>query len=576
MKNKIKTVLLFVTLLAVMSLPFNSYATSVAPNLTYNSDYEITDYDINIVVNEDNSLDVTESITADFYVPKHGIFRYIPYVNNIRQEDGSYKKVKSKVRGIKVNGEFDTYNENDNCVIQIGDADVTLTGKQSYIISYTFDMGREVNEGFDALYYNIIGTGWDTSISNVSFTVEMPNNNFDESKLEFHLGKYGTENSDGVTYSVEDNIISGTVDRTLSPNEALTVTLFLDEGYFTFNYALYYFSLALMIVIPFAALIIVIVLWKKYGKDKKIVDVIEFYPPEGLNSAQVALWNKGTADNNDTIGLLIELANEGYLDIEEINKKGLLKSYDCRIIRKKSTYSGQDKYKRIFFDGLFKSGCKDSVLLSDLENEFYKTVNAIKDILNDDITKVFNSKSLYLRFAGWIASIVSIVICCFICNTLLGGSERILCCAIGVLLAVIAFIVSFFIRQRTDEGHELKQKINGLRIFLETAEQDRIELLVNENPKYFYDILPFAYVLGVSDKWIKNFEGLSIERPDWYYGNEFTYMTMYHFMHHGMAEVSKTMVSVPDNDGSTGGGFSTGSGGGFAGGGFGGGGGGSW
>ena len=35
------------------------------------SEYTIQKYDIDMVVNEDNTFDITETITAYFYVPKH-------------------------------------------------------------------------------------------------------------------------------------------------------------------------------------------------------------------------------------------------------------------------------------------------------------------------------------------------------------------------------------------------------------------------------------------------------------------------------------------------------------------------
>ena len=128
-------------------------------------------------------------------------------------------------------------------------------------------------------------------------------------------------------------------------------------------------------------------------------------------------------------------------------------------------------------------------------------------------------------------------------------------------------------------GHELKQKINGFKIFLETAEKEKLETLVESDPSYFYDILPFAYVLGVSDKWIKNFEGITLERSHWYCGNTFSPMTMYYLMHNQMPNVTRSMISIPQSSSgsglSGGGGLSSG-GGGFSGGGFGGGGGGSW
>ena len=59
---------------------------------------------------------------------------------------------------------------------------------------------------------------------------------------------------------------------------------------------------------------------------------------------------------------------------------------------------------------------------------------------------------------------------------------------------------------------------------METAEKEKLETLVMENPTYFYDILPYTYVLGISDKWIKKFESIAIEPPQWYGGTDFNYI----------------------------------------------------
>ena len=47
---------------------------------------------------------------------------------------------------------------------------------------------------------------------------------------------------------------------------------------------------------------------------------MEFYPPEGYNSAEVGFLYEGTADTKDIISLLIYLADKGYLKIEEISR----------------------------------------------------------------------------------------------------------------------------------------------------------------------------------------------------------------------------------------------------------------
>ena len=102
--------------------------------------------------------------------------------------------------------------------------------------------------------------------------------------------------------------------------------------------------------------------------------------------------------------------------------------------------------------------------------------------------------------------------------------------------------------------------------------------MVSSNPSYFYDILPYAYVLGITDKWIKQFENITISEPSWYSGTNFSYHTMDHFMNETMNSLNKTMGSAPASTGggSSSGGSSSSSGGGFSGGGSGGGGGSSW
>ena len=117
-------------------------------------------------------------------------------------------------------------------------------------------------------------------------------------------------------------------------------------------------------------------------------------------------------------------------------------------------------------------------------------------------------------------------------------------------------------------------KIQGFRTFLETAEKDRLEALVVQNPTYFYDILPYTYILGVSDTWIKKFESITVTPPSWYDNPKgFTSYRFGVFMTTTMSSVQRTMASSPRRSSSGG---SRSSGGGFSGGGSGGGGGGSW
>lgn len=133
--------------------------------------------------------------------------------------------------------------------------------------------------------------------------------------------------------------------------------------------------------------------------------------------------------------------------------------------------------------------------------------------------------------------------------------------------------------KRTPYGNKILGKIKGFKRFLETAEKEQLEALVNENPEYFYNILPYTYSLGISDVWIKQFETIALQAPEWYDG--YSTFDMYEFdsfmnnTRHTAQGVELTTGGGSDyNSGSFGGGSS--SGGGLSGGGSGGGGGGSW
>lgn len=538
--------------------------------------YFFTAYNVDINVNENNSFDITEHISTYFNEQRHGIFRTIPTRNQVKRTDGTSHSVKAKIKNIKASENCDVSIENGNYVLQIGDADTYVEGEHDYTIKYTYMLGEDQNNGFDELYYNIIGDGWDTYIQNITFKITMPKE-FDKSKLGFSIGNYGTVGTYDINYDVNDNIITGSVARTLQPNEAVTVRLELEDGYFYFNKTLYNFKLALLVAVPALLFIIVIVLWSKFGKDKKAVQTVEFYPPNGMSSADIAFWQSGLIANNEKLTpLLIELANDGYIQIEEVETKSKKKS-EFAITKIKDRYDGNDRAKEIFFNGLFKNGTRNKIYKSDLEDDFYLTLNIIRELYNkpEKRHKVFEAKSLYIRILAWVLCALSVFAVLFNFSNLFDSNLKYILTLVGIIICIISFVFSFFIRKRTDEAVDILGKINGFKNFLETAEKDKLEALVDDDPAYFYNILPYAYVLGVSDKWMKKFESIAVEPPQWYYGYyPYNYIMFSHFMRDTINSASNAMVSMPVQSGS-GGSFSSG-GGGFAGGGTGGGGGGSW
>ncbi len=540
--------------------------------------YYITKYDVNIDVAEDNVLNIEENISVFFNSAQHGIYRQIPLKNYIEREDGSTDTIRAKVKNLSLNEEYVTYKENGKYVIQIGSEDKTVTGSRDYTISYSYVLGQDPSTDFDELYFNIIGTEWDTYIDNVTFTVNMPKE-FDETLLGFSSGSYGTSGTENVEYSVEGNEISGKLTKELSPNEALTIRLQLPEGYFYFNKTLFNFKLSLLVLVPFCLLIIFFILWYKFGKDDKLPVVVEFYPPEGLSSLDVAFYFKGKVENTDVVPLLIELANEGCVKINEIKPDGKFKKKSDFTIEKVSEYNGDDQNKKLFFEGLFEKGKKQTVTKQDLYNKFYKTVNAIMLRVNSKKNSLYSHTSKILQAVVIISAIASAVFVLDFQSKIIAENYKYILVLIGIILSLGVLLFACLMQKRTKDATEKLYKIKGFSKFLNTAEKERLEKLAEDNPEYFYDILPYAYVLGVSKEWTKKFESIAVTKPQWYGGDMFDYVFFSAFILRTMRIASNVMISAPapQNHHSGGGGFSGGfSGGGFSGGGVGGGGGGAW
>ena len=109
---------------------------------------------------------------------------------------------------------------------------------------------------------------------------------------------------------------------------------------------------------------------------------------------------------------------------------------------------------------------------------------------------------------------------------------------------------------------------------MEVAEKERLEALLEDDPYYFYNTLPYAQVLGVTKKWIDKFDGISMNQPD-YYDTYYPMRDIYaiNMLNSSLNNVTSTVSQSAYSPSSSSDGFD---GGGFSGGGGGGGGGSSW
>ena len=77
---------------------------------------------------------------------------------------------------------------------------------------------------------------------------------------------------------------------------------------------------------------------------------------------------------------------------------------------------------------------------------------------------------------------------------------------LGIICVFVMLFCFQHSRKRTAFGKEMLGKITGFKNFLESVEKEKMEELILENPAYYYEILPYVYVLDISNKWITGLE----------------------------------------------------------------------
>lgn len=598
------------------------------------NEYAITGYVIDAIVNENNSIEINEKIDVEFFVASHGIFRYIPLYQNVKFEQNGKHYSKNYKVNIDVDKQkttrFESHVENDNFVIQLGDPNVYAETNSTFNVNYVINLGNDKINEFDQLYYNFIGTGWGTTISNIKIHIKFAKS-IENREIFFYVGTNGAD--EVITKTIENSEVSFEYSNLLSPFNGITARTVLNESYFKTEKQSVVPSIILYAV-AFGILIASIVVFLKNRKREKIVPIVEFSAPDGITPSDAGYIIDSKVNNGDVSALIVYWANKGFVKIDESTGETI-------VSKVKDADETFKDYEKLIFNSMFFDGENFNILQVNS-----KTTNAItkaKSEIAKENGKFFDKSVLGLKsffiilFAVMVAvnlkvvsGIVSlktttwILVCVGVLCALIGfglasvqdqrltlkKSKRILftilliCAFLSIyipqtifmfelesdvlltsifvpLLLIMSIIPIVFLNARLEGGSKEVGRIFGLRTFILATEKDRIEILAKENPELFFDVLPYAYVLGISDVWIKKFEKIELEPVGWYVGNSNIidiYITsrILSSMNSMSESIARSIANSTARSVSNVGKFISGKGGGTSGGGFGGGGGGRW
>ena len=612
----------------------------------------IKKYDVSIQINKNGTLTVNEVIDYEFDNDlRHGIYRDIP----LRSKKSGTDIYKShvKMNSVKRNGEPENYTSDtsyEGVSYRVGSADRYVdSGINKYEFNYTIYNAVFEKDGIYQVYFNPIGQFWNVPIESADVSISFENNvpvgENEVQQLEVYTGEYG-ETGKNYTIVQESGIIKIKTSEVLEPRNGLSFRLNLKTDKISPTWLdkleVLYYADPLVIAGPVIILMLAIygfVTWFLFGKDPSGKAVIpEFNIPKDI-SPMYAAYIKGVRDPKEmlTIGML-SLLSKDYVTAED--KEGNGKNVKYSLVKdteRNPELSSEEKAllcvlsddeKNIFKNeqGLYDAAKK---ILGTLETRYNKKIYidnnlfkypfilgiimvfiigmGIQNIAGSIIDGMGFIIPIIIIFFSSLTIVLSILKRAFSQNTLLSMLIRlmvVMCLGImtqmtGFIITVIIFIMysiySKLIGKYTNEGIRHKEYLEGMKMYIKTAEANQIMKFndVDELVGYFKGILPYAVALGVKNEAIKLMQKTiklyNFDENTYYDINRRVYYDSYNsrFLSNAisrgynnaydkiMEDRFKDLKSAGGGSGGFGGGgFS--SGGGFSGGGSGGGGGGSW
>ena len=493
----------------------------------------------------------------------------------------------------------------------------------NFKVSYTIEPRLS-----DDIVFKIVETTLDGKLEKLKVNVNSPfliNNaivDFNEKGANYGTDRFDLEKN--------DNNVIFTNKNTIYDGEDVKLSLNIDENLFVRPLPV---SANVVKFTTPVILLIIVFLYFRFKDKNPVTPVLQFYPPGSMNSAEVAYGFNESISNSQVTSLLFYWASEGYIKIimKENDKFTIEKLKEIGINHK--------PYEKKLFNSLFKYGDGKKVTGDKLKTYFGEEVSkAVKGVTQEFKyeKKLRDSASKKSGFMLSIISAIPLISCMMVAREVDHGSIAggiifsiillvvhfvfylifyqslkkrhglikknnkiigviVISCIylivirlpflfsdldefiimFSIVVSLIGNILSSCVPKRSDYGKELLGEIVGFRNFMEVAEKERLEALLEEDPEYFYNTLPYAQVLGVTKKWTDKFKDISMEQPSYYdtYYPLNNYIALNMFVNNLNKVESTVSHTIDTSSGSSGGGFG---GGGFSGGGSGGGGGSSW
>ncbi len=499
---------------------------------TAHAQERITDYDVTVTVAESGDLTVSERIAviAEGREIRRGILRDLPrYLvsksgKNIEQDYG----IVSVTRGGKPET-YATSKVGNALQIRIGRADYFLPeGPHVYEIIYTVPNAMRRFDTFDELYWNATGSYWNFPIDRASALVVLPKD-ATVKEVNGYTGRRGSADQDFSVSETPGGLMFRT-SRALPRKAGMTVSVALDKGVIAPLSAgqkrgLWWQEngvMALLAGLVTAVSAFYYNIWNKVGRDPAKQPVFPRYnPPAGYSAAacrQILLRRSFT--QKALVATLMGLAHKGRITLDAQKKRTIIEA----IRNMPSDALPLNREEADLLSRLFGKQPQGLITLDGTPNSgFVSKVSRFKHAITKRYGPTYFKGNAGLSIKGILLSVIGgVLIAVFAPGGLSGSAIALIAALIGVNIIMPKLIAAPTVR-----GQALRAEIEGLKLYMETAEEGRINSAKAADDKSgaqppmmsvarYEELLPYAVALDVEKPWSRYFENvMPIEARDY-------------------------------------------------------------
>ncbi len=605
---------------------------------------EILSFVSDIVINQDRSLTVTETIQVNVEGDqiKRGIFRVFP--TRYKTAKGRQMNVGFEILSTKRDGRREPYHtekRSNGVAIYFGQSGVFLA-PNIYTYELTYRTTRQLGffDGYDEIYWNVTGNDWGFPISNARVIVHLPSS----ARLISADGYTGRQGSKEQSYQVISEF-PPTLEttRALNTGEGFTIAIAWPPGYIERpteteklkgfvgdNISIGLLFIGVLVVGTYYGWT-----WHRFGRDPDGGTIIpRFIPPHGFSPAAARFVYLMKYDRTAFTAALINMAVKGTIKIIQLDK-------DTTIEAKKTDLTVLSSGEHKIWLGLLE-GRESLSLKNENHKEIQKAIKSFRETVQAEYESAYFASNKYLFYIGIsmsslfalfgliahpdlriaITSAAVPVILVFLISTLTARYLRVRDISralvssynawtdIHIQLPILLILGGFFLIQNlwqgifdsayfvlyaalatfnalayhllkapTKAGRAIMDEIEGFKMYLATAEQDRLDKLhpPEKTPELFEKLLPYAIALDVENQWADQFEDVLAAlkakgeeyEPVWYSGSNRHNRNFSRSIKTSVSSAVASAATAPgSSSGSSGGGFSGGGGGGGGGGGW--------